>query len=99
MATHQETQQAAQGTSQSSGSLKTKYLDALQRNVVDPLRKDLEQRQESLRNELRQLDAGGSNTGARRGELQSKIERLSRVSNTIDTELARLQRLRLSDFA
>lgn len=96
MATQGTQQGVAQSTSQGSGSLKAKYIEALQKNVVDPLRRDLEQRQQSLRSELQKLGADG---GDRRALLQRKLEQLGRVSNTLDTELARLQKLHLSDFA
>jgi hypothetical protein len=93
MATQETQQGVAQNASQGSGSLKAKYVEALRKSVVDPLRHDLAKRQESLRNEMRQLDAGGQ------AEAQKKLERLGRLSNTLDTELARIQNLRLSDFA
>jgi hypothetical protein len=95
MATQETQQSAAQGTSQDSGSLKTKYLGVLKDSVVDPLRQDLERRAESLRGELRELDSGGSGD---RAQVQRRIELLGRVQNAVEAEFSRLQNLRLNDF-
>jgi len=75
------TKQANVITSNST-SLKSKYLDVLQKDIVEPLRRDLAQRQQEHRA-----------AGDKKGE-----QRFEKLEKTLDSELDRLRKLRLSDF-
>ena len=79
-------------------SLKARYLDVVQSQVVSPLRDDLARMRTQLHDELERF--GGDQARDRdvaRAGVEHEIRRVDKMMRVLDRELDRLRRLRLSD--
>lgn len=81
----------------SPSSLKTQYMDVIQRQVVDPLRQDLRQMETQIRSDLSQLGSGDRDQNVARAGFEHELHRISKMEKVLDWELDRLRRLRLAD--
>ena len=98
MATREELapQKVVAKTAVSPTSLKTQYMDVIQRQVVDPLRQDLRQMETQVRDDLSRLGSGDRDRNVARAGLEHELHRISKMEKVLDRELDRLRRLRLS---